>query len=483
MPAAPGFELDAEFVLESLPNVVWVNTPDGETVFLNRAGLETIGESVAPDGTFVSPRTSVHPDYVDVANDAWEQAAASGRELAVELRIRHADGRYRWNLIHGRPVAGPDGTPLLWVGSTTDIDTVKRAESALAESERGRAESAAILEAVLTRAPIGLAFVDREYRFVHINDTLAAINGLPVVDHFGRTVAEVVPGLWPQLEPLYERVLAGEHVHDLDIEGESPAVAGDQRAWRVSYYPVALAGEIIGVGVVARDVTAERDVARERARAVELQRQLLGEALRAQDDERRRITGELHDECIPRVAATRMALETLRPAMAGQTHLKTIDRVEEDLQWMLRRLRELIFELRPPSLDRGLEVALADHLAQVGVAAGAQTRFKYELGAEPSLDTTELLFRIVREALSNAQRHSRAATITLEATSDAGEVHVRIADDGVGFDAAAEVARPGHVGLALMRERADLGGGRIEIDSRPGAGARVDLWMPLEARP
>ena len=482
MPAAPEFQLDAERLVESLPHVVWILTPEGETVFVNRAGMELLGMERLPDGTLPSHWGYVHPDDLEMGAAAWERAATTETGFGAEVRVRHADGTYRWMLIRGEPVIAPDGALLFWAGTATDIHDIKLTEAALAEAERGRAESAAILEAMVTRAPIGLAFVDRDYRFVHVNDTLAAINGLAVAEHHGRTVAEVVPTLWPQLEPLYARVLDGDHVHDVEIEGESPALAGDQRSWRVSYYPVSLAGEIIGVGVVARDVTVEREAERERARAAAQRRRLLAETLRAQDDERRRITAELHDEYIPRVAATRMELEALRPAISDPAQQTTIDRLEDDLQWMLSALRELIFDLRPPSLDRGLEAAMADHLAQVGAASGAHTRFAFELGVEPPLDTTELLFRITREALSNVQRHSGAATITLDAAEDAGGVRVRVADDGVGFDVAAAEARPGHLGLELMRERAELGGGRIEIDSRPGAGTRVDLWMPLDAR-
>jgi PAS domain S-box-containing protein len=86
---------------------------------------------------------------------------------------------------------------------------------------------------------VALGVVDREHRFVHVNDELAAINGLPAAEHCGRTLAEVVPELAPTLLPLYDRVLAsGDSIRGIEIEGETPARAGERRFWEASYHPV-----------------------------------------------------------------------------------------------------------------------------------------------------------------------------------------------------------------------------------------------------
>ncbi|HEX2783765.1 MAG TPA: EAL domain-containing protein [Ilumatobacteraceae bacterium] len=114
----------------------------------------------------------------------------------------------------------------------------------------------AFLEALLSNAPVGLEFVDRDYRIVRLNERLAAMNGSTVADQLGCTVAEVVPELWSQLEPLYHQALAsGETVLDHEVSGRTAADPLTIHRWLTTYYPVSIDDEIIGVGVIVIDVT------------------------------------------------------------------------------------------------------------------------------------------------------------------------------------------------------------------------------------
>jgi len=133
----------------------------------------------------------------------------------------------------------------------------------LRRAERQMAESLTLLETLLLSAPVGFGYVDRDYVYRRVNDTLAEINGAPVEAHFGRTVAEVVPDLWPQIESSYRHVLEdGEAVVSMPFAGETAGAPGEIRHWLVSLYPVRLETETIGVGIVVVDVT-ERDQAAE----------------------------------------------------------------------------------------------------------------------------------------------------------------------------------------------------------------------------
>jgi len=126
-----------------------------------------------------------------------------------------------------------------------------------------------------SKAPVGLAFVDREFRYVRVNETLAGINGLSPEAHIGRTVAEVVPDLWPDLEPMYRRVLdTGEAVLDLDFETPAPAEPGIARRWLTSFYPVMRDDDIVGMGIVLVDLTASKRAEEE----VRFQAKLLDQA-------------------------------------------------------------------------------------------------------------------------------------------------------------------------------------------------------------
>ena len=127
-----------------------------------------------------------------------------------------------------------------------------------AAAAEAQAETLALLETLLESAPVGFAFVDRDFRFARVNDALAEMNGLPAAEHLGRRVSEIVPELWPQLHALYQGVLgSGEAVRGLEIAGATDAQPGVQRHWVVSFYPVQAqhGGEVLGVGVVASEVT------------------------------------------------------------------------------------------------------------------------------------------------------------------------------------------------------------------------------------
>ncbi|MFO0883514.1 MAG: PAS domain S-box protein [Pirellulales bacterium] len=115
-----------------------------------------------------------------------------------------------------------------------------------------------LLEMLFQNAPIGLLIVDRQFRFVRVNQMLSDFNGHPIEELLGKTVAEVVPSLWPTLEPLYRRALAGESITNTDFHGIANAGKGDVRHWQASYYPIRHNGEVIGVGAIVSDVTSRK---------------------------------------------------------------------------------------------------------------------------------------------------------------------------------------------------------------------------------
>ena len=117
-----------------------------------------------------------------------------------------------------------------------------------------------LLETLFDFAPVGLGVVDLSLRYVKVNRHLAEINGLPEADHLGRTVAEVLPGLWSAVQPLYQRALNGDTVMNQVVSGSIRADGGETVHRLVRYYPVRRDGRISGVGIVVSDVTEFRRV-------------------------------------------------------------------------------------------------------------------------------------------------------------------------------------------------------------------------------
>ncbi len=139
-------------------------------------------------------------------------------------------------------------------------------------------ETLALLDTLLASAPVGFAFYDRELRFVRINQTMAAINGLPIEAHLGRTLVEVIPTLAPTLGPLFQRILVtGASALNLEFVGELPSEPGQIRSWLASYYPVYTADrQMLGVGAMVADITEHK--------RAEADRLLLASIVEASDD-------------------------------------------------------------------------------------------------------------------------------------------------------------------------------------------------------
>ncbi|MGZ4762051.1 MAG: HD domain-containing phosphohydrolase [Ilumatobacteraceae bacterium] len=121
------------------------------------------------------------------------------------------------------------------------------------------ADALAFLDSLQSSAPMGVGFVDRSFRYVRVNDALAAINGPSVQEHIGRAVAEVVPALWAEIEPHYHRVLdTGEAVLNVEMSGTTAAEPYRTRHWARTFYPVRDGDDILGIGVLVTDITERK---------------------------------------------------------------------------------------------------------------------------------------------------------------------------------------------------------------------------------
>src|SRR5437868_1342204 len=165
-----------QLVAESIPHIVWIKRPDGTTEYLNRHGVDFTG--LAREETYDWAWLDLlHPDDVEVVQHAWARAIRTGTDYAADMRMRGGDGAYHWMASRGAPTRGPDGTVLRWIGTLTNIDGQKRLEEDLRRAQRETAESLTLLDTLQSTAPIGFGFVDLEFRFVRVNQTLADMNG------------------------------------------------------------------------------------------------------------------------------------------------------------------------------------------------------------------------------------------------------------------------------------------------------------------
>ncbi|NJC67519.1 PAS domain S-box protein, partial [Planosporangium flavigriseum] len=240
---------------DTIPHLLWTADSDGSTQYVNSQATEYTGFSAeaSSSGQWLS---LVHPDDVDRVREAWDEAIRTGTVYELEYRFRRVDGQFRWHYFRSVPVRGTDGQIAKWIGTATDIDDRKALEESLRRVQEQTAETLRLLETIQSASPVGFGFVDREFRFVRANDSLATMVDLPVDQVVGRTVAEIVPTVWPRIEPLYRRVLeTGEAVLDVEVIGRTAAEPDRIHSWLATYYPVRVDAAIVGVGLVVLDIT------------------------------------------------------------------------------------------------------------------------------------------------------------------------------------------------------------------------------------
>lgn len=218
------------------------------------------------------------------------------------------------------------------------------------------------------------------------------------------------------------------------------------------------------------------------ARGKRLLRLLSHRLFEAKETERRELARELHDRLGQNVTTLNLNLNMLREDLPAELEPKVkgrLDDCESLLYGTGKLVRDLMGELRPPGLDElGLLAALHEHARRVAARSGlAVTVHGTEVQPRLAQLTEITLFRIAQEALINVLAHARATEIAVTVDSDPDRVVLTVADNGCGFDAAA--APPsGHLGIFGMRERADAIGGRLRVESVPGAGTRVIAEAP-----
>jgi signal transduction histidine kinase len=209
-------------------------------------------------------------------------------------------------------------------------------------------------------------------------------------------------------------------------------------------------------------------------------RRLLTSLAHAQEKERGRIAADIHDDSIQAITAVGMRLVTLKGLISDPQHLSMLSELEGTVVTSIARLRHLLFELRPPVLDRdGLAPALRMYLEEMSRDSGVAFRLSNNFDVEPPPEARTILYRIALEALSNVRKHAAARSIDVILEEFDGGYLVRIRDDGAGFamDPLTD-AQPGHLGLTAMRERAELAGGWWRAASSPRAGTTVEFWLP-----
>lgn len=349
-------------------------------------------------------------------------------------------------------------------------------------------------EHVITLAGAELAY---HVLFDQMNEGAVTVARDGVIAYCNRRFAEIVKTPLARVigVPLRRFVPPAEQAafEALRQQGSRENARGDLgfRAGDGSLVPVAVSfaplrteenADLIGVVGVIRDIT-------ERKQQDEVRNRLIEQVMTAQDEERRRIARELHDETGQSLTALLVGLRTIEEC-------RTVTQAAELAQLLRRTVAQTLDEVG--RLSRGLHPSVLDDVGLAAAVARQVQEFADRHGIAvdvriegfdgkplpPLLQTT--VYRVLQEALTNVAKHARARSVDVRLVRDRSEVELRVQDDGVGLDPTERAAAPAgdrrRLGLQGIRERAALLGGSVDVTSRRGAGTTITVHLPVRGR-
>lgn len=413
----------------------------------------------------------VHPDdrggFLKTAHDAHK----AQKPYEFEYRLKMPDGRIKW--VHSRATTSYDqhGKPLLMTGTTQDITKRKQADDARRRSE-------VLLKLIVDAVPALISYVDAECRYRLVNRRYEEIFGVKAESICGSHVRDVLgKAAWAIASPFVELALAGEQV---SYEVSLPNKEGGLRSYQALYIPDRDdEGLIRGYVALGLDVTVQK--------ATEQALHSYGQRLLDLEEEvRRKLAAELHDEMGPDLTALNFTLSLIKESfetVQSQYLEELVTDAAQVVNGLSGKVRNIIARLQPPVLfDYGLEAALRWYAELMMKRTDMLVAIVTE-GTVPRLpkDHELALFRIAKEALTNAAKYSGAKSVTVTLGCTDSTVRLSVADDGTGF-VPSPASPPGANGwgLTIMRERTEMLGGTFRLETAPGAGATIYSEIPLE---
>jgi PAS domain S-box-containing protein len=443
-------------IIDTSHEGIWAVDDESRTTYVNRRAAEMLGyepEEILGRSVFDFMDESLHEEGRQI-----RERRRAGAKEQFDFRLRHRDGSDIWVTVAASPIVDRAGTVTGALHMIADVTARRRAEHALRESEMR-------VRALLDAHPDLILRLTRDGRYLDLHCTdkrLARFLPCPPEDFIGKNVGELFePAFAREHERLRRRALAtGEvqrweyvrHVHGSDLYLEARFVkSGDHE-----------------VVVTVRDITHR----------VELEREVIASSER----ERTRIGHDLHDGLAQLLIGVKLMLETLtdKLAVGGSPLRDDARRAAQLVTRAISQTSELAQGLSPIRKGGRLCDALKHLATQSELLLGIQCSI-VSVELPPALDegAATHLYRIVQEAITNAVKHGKAATVEVACKRQKHQLVVTISDNG---SATTEVASDhGGMGTHIMRYRARSIGGDLTIAARPEGGTVVTCVCPWRA--
>jgi len=453
-------------IINTIPTMSWTVRADGGVDFVNQRWLNYTGISLAEE--LQDPTRVVHPEDLPRVMKKWLKDMAAGEPSEDEMRLRRADGEYRWFLIRTAPLRDEQGNLVKWYGVAIDIEDRKRGESQL--------------RTLLDGIPQQIWSGPSDGTVDYCNERWRSYTGLGLEELQG-------DGWQRTLHPEdQERVLKAWHSSlttgtPYEQEERHRGVDGKYRY----FLSRALPFRDVGGGHIVRWYGTTTDI-EDRKQAEQELRRLTGQLLRLQDEERRSIARDLHDSTGQDLVALTSCLSQLRVSIPPSSRKlrKLASQCRALANQCIREVRTLSYLLHPPMLDEaGLEDAIRHYAEGFTKRTGIAVELEISRRFGRMMSHIELtLFRIVQESLTNIHRHSGSPRAKIRIERDRGKVIQEISDKGSGMPGrlqirSGEVPHGLGVGIPSMHERVTAIGGRLDIKSS-SSGTTVRVTIPAD---
>ena len=464
-------------VIDTIPTIAWSVGPDGTVDFVNQRWLEYTG--LSSEEALDEAIHTVHPEDLPRVMEKWSVDMVAGEPYEGEMRLRRADGEYRWFLNRTVPLRDAGGNIVKWYGTATDIEDRKQAENALRESEEKFRQFA---ENVRTVFWMSTPAMDEQ---LYVNPAYESIWGRSL-ESLRQKPRSFMDSIHPEDRDRAIGILEGQRLRGFEVEYRVVRPDGSVRWVRDRGFPVKnRAGEVYRVAGVTEDITERRQAGDAlRRSAAELQA-LSRRLVDLQESERRQLSRELHDRVGQSLTALKINIDILQTALASQGNAEVLARVADSaalLESTMDAIENVMSELRPPMLDDyGLASALDWHAKNFSKRTGIAVAVRAsEPTVRPPPRVEIALFRIAQEALNNVAKHARAHRVEIALAHANDECVMSVEDDGIGFagvEGTSDKPKPG-LGMVTMRERAQAVGGRFDVRALSARGTQLTVRVP-----
>ena len=322
----------------------------------------------------------------------------------------------------------------------------------------------------------GAAVLSSDHTVLHCNGRFARFLGAGLQSVIGSSMLDLV---WPDDHPKLDALLRRAAQRNCRGEIRLQSRKGAPLSVHLSLNPLRL-DSTRAVCLIASDLSEMKRAEQELRASSEQLRNLAKHLLSVREEERTRISREVHDELGQSLTAVKMDLAWLAgrlPRSNGQM-LKRIRSTRQLADSIIQSIRRISTELRPAVLDLGLAAAVEWQVQEFQARSGIQCKVRLLTREVVASNASTAMFRIFQETLTNVARHAKATRVEVVQQKQRDRVVLMTRDNGRGFDQA-DPSLSKSLGLLGMRERAAILGGQVNISSAPGKGTTVTAWIPL----